>query len=34
MIEFSFIMEVRMKARVFLGDSLNENFSGKNSTVA
>ena len=32
--EFSFIMEVRMKVRAFLGDSLNKNFRGKNSTVA
>ena len=31
--EFSLIMEVRMKVRVFFGDSLNRNILGKNSSV-
>ena len=34
MMEFPLIMEVRMKVRVFLGDSLIENIPRKNSMVA
>ena len=29
MMEFSLLMEVRMKLRIFLGDSLNKNISRK-----
>ena len=32
--EFRFSMEVRMKIRVFWGDSLKKNFEKNNSTVA
>ena len=34
MVEFPLIMEVRMKVRVFSGDSLNKNIQRKKSSVA